>query len=434
MSRSQPNILLLFPDHHRWDWLGLYGRLPLGTPVADALAARGALFTDAICPSPLCAPSRACLAAGREYDRCGVSGNDVDLPSESPTIYRMLRDAGYHVAGCGKFDLHKASFIWGRRGANCLDAWGFCDGIDSEGKYDGVHSYARAPRGAKGPYMAYLESLRLAETHVQDFAARKSDQTFPTPLSDEAYSDNWIAANADALLARTPRGKPWFLQVNFTGPHPPWDITAGMAALYEGVKFPAPAGGNADDGLNHQAVRRNFAAMITNIDRLCGQILSGIEARGELDNTLVVFSSDHGEMLGDLGLWGKSRWYHPSIAVPMILAGPGVRAGAVHRGPATTLDLAATFLEAAGVAAPADMDSRSLWPLLRGQSPGRPHVYCGLGDWRMVYDGRHKLVVHGDGRRVLYDRLHDPCERTDLSAQASPALTGLSALMGDRAP
>ena len=103
---GRPNILFLFPDQHRFDWLGSAG-IPVPTPNLDALAGRGVRFTHAITPSPLCAPARACLAAGREYGSCGVADNAVDYPIDQTTFYTLLRDSGYHVIGCGKFDLAK---------------------------------------------------------------------------------------------------------------------------------------------------------------------------------------------------------------------------------------------------------------------------------------------------------------------------------------
>ncbi len=120
--------------------------------------------------SPLCAPSRACLAAGKEYDRCRVPGNNADYPLDQTTFYTLLRESGYHVSGCGKFDLHKKSPVWGLDGNGLLREWGFSDGIDNEGKGDAVMSGAVAP---KGPYMAYLHARGLAAAHVADFKRRK---------------------------------------------------------------------------------------------------------------------------------------------------------------------------------------------------------------------------------------------------------------------
>ena len=166
---DRPNLLVLLPDQHRFDFLGTQSTLPLRTPNLDALAREGVLFANTTTPSPLCAPARACLASGRDYRRCGVPDNDYDYPLEQPTYYAALRDAGYHVAGVGKFDLHKRTLDWGLDGSRLLEEWGFSAGIDNEGKLDAVRSGTDVP---KGPYMAYLHERGLAEVHVCDFRQR----------------------------------------------------------------------------------------------------------------------------------------------------------------------------------------------------------------------------------------------------------------------
>ncbi|MGH2354538.1 MAG: sulfatase family protein, partial [Chloroflexota bacterium] len=354
MARQERlNILFLFPDQHRPDWLGANAALPLRTPHLDRLAARGVRFTRAFTPSPLCAPARACLASGRDYARCGVPNNRADYPLDQPTYYAALRDAGYRVAGVGKFDLHKATLDWGLAGDRLLEAWGFTEGIDNEGKMDAITSGAESP---KGPYMAYLHGRGLAQAHVDDFRRRRDPPgshgahgTDPTPLPDEAYCDNWLAANGLRFLERFPADQPWHLVVNFTGPHNPWDVTETMWRAWQGVAFPPPVGNDQLDAATHHQVRRNYAAMLENIDRLVGRFLDAVEARGELDRTLVVYSSDHGEMLGDHNRWGKSTYYQPSAGVPLIAAGPGVREGVTSDALVSLHDLTATFLEHAGV-------------------------------------------------------------------------------------
>lgn len=404
------NFLFLFPDQQRADWLGGTPGLPLRTPNLDELRRRGTQFTRAICPSPLCAPSRACLATGREYERCGVRNNRNDLPAGTTTFYQRLRDAGYHVAGCGKFDLHKASYSWSVDGRHGLAEWGFTDGIDNEGKIDGVISGRDTPRG---PYMAFLEAQGLRDAHIEDIERRRREKmaTFPTPLPDFAYCDNWIGGNALTLLRRAPANQSWFLQVNFAGPHNPWDVTEDMARWYEGVAFPPPQNETALPRAEHNAVRANYAAMIENIDRWIGRLLAEVRQRGEADDTLVVFSSDHGEMLGDHGRWGKVVPFQPSLAVPLIVTGPGVRAGCTHDGPATLLDLAATFLDFAAAEPLPAADSRSLRSLLAGRNGNtRKHVFSALDEWRAVYDGRFKLIENFEGETWLFDLQADPNE------------------------
>ena len=120
MSDNRPNILFFFPDQFRYDWLGMHPDIPVRTPNLEKLGARGVRFTHAVTPSPLCAPARARLAAGKEYARCRVPQNDVDYPLDQVTVYTLLRQSGYHVLGCGKFDLNKGSQDWGLDGKTLL--------------------------------------------------------------------------------------------------------------------------------------------------------------------------------------------------------------------------------------------------------------------------------------------------------------------------
>ncbi|MGH9632724.1 MAG: sulfatase-like hydrolase/transferase, partial [Bryobacteraceae bacterium] len=150
-NQTPPNILFLFPDQLRFDWTGANKKLPVRTPHLDQLAARGVRFTNAVVASPLCAPSRACLAAGKEYDRCGVPSNGQDYPISQKTYYTLLRDSGYEVLGCGKLDLAKASHDWGVDGKKHLTEWGFSDGVNNAGKFDAIRNSYPEPQD---PYMA----------------------------------------------------------------------------------------------------------------------------------------------------------------------------------------------------------------------------------------------------------------------------------------
>ena len=390
-SDPRPNILLFFPDQWRHDWTSFTRGLAVRTPHIEALAGRGIRFTNAIVPSPLCAPSRACLASGREYPRCGVSGNRFDYPLDQPTMYQRLRDSGYHVMGCGKLDLHKKTLDWGLDGRRLLPEWGFSDGIDNAGKRDAIISGAVEP---KDPYMAALHGQGLARAHVDDFRARRDySATFPTPLPDHAYCDNWIGDNGLKLLDRAPRDKPWFVAVNFTGPHEPMDITRSMESECRGRPFPQPFDNKQFDTATHVAIRQNYTAMIENLDAWLGRYVDVLRTRRELDNTLIVFSSDHGEMLGDHNRWGKSVPWQPSIGVPLVIAGPGVKHGRTVSAPVTILDLTATFLDYGRAGRLPAQDSISMRPLLEGTSKRlRPHVLSGLGAWRTAFDGRYKRV------------------------------------------
>lgn len=422
---GKPNILFIFPDQLRFDWTGANQALPLRTPHLDALNARGTRFSNAICPSPLCAPCRAILATGREYPRSPVQNNHQNVPLDQPNLYTRLREHNYHVMGCGKLDLNKGDCIagkpaWGLDGQKNLQEWGFSAGLNNEGKMDGANS---GREKAQGPYLQFLEERGLRQAHVDDFARRSKLASFATPLPDDAYCDNWIGQNGLDLLAAAPADKSWFLQVNFTGPHNPWDITESMKKLYADSEFPQPAVAADDPPEALLEVRRNYAAMVENIDRWLGLYIEALRQRGELDNTLIVFSSDHGEMLGDHGRWGKSLPHQPSIGVPLTIAGPGVREAAAVDGPTTILDLVATFIETAGAQVLPAMDSRSLWPVLRGQvDVARDCVFSALDDWQLVFDGRYKLVDWpNEGRQECYDLELDPAEEFNIAEESENA-------------
>ena len=426
----RPNILLFFPDQHRFDWLGTNPQLPVRTPHLDKLAGRGVRFTRALTSSPLCAPARACLASGGAYARCGVSSNAVNYPLDQPTFYSMLRASGYWTTACGKLDLNKPDLNTGVDGKRFLKQWGFSDGINNLGKADAVRAGAVTPTD---PYMAYLHEKGLAAIYVEDMHKRNGryGATWPSPLPDDAYCDNWIARNGLELMRHFPQGKPWFLAVNFAGPHNPEDVTRDMWERWRDVKFPPP---NGTDGYSLEVnndIRRNYSAMVENIDRWVGVYLDELAKRGELENTLVVYSSDHGEMLGDHGLWGKMVPYQPSVGVPLIVAGPGVKQNMVSDALVSTMDLAATFLDYGGVERSPAMDSRSLRPLLEGETPQhRDWALSGLGSWRLAYNGRYKLI---DGFvPARHNLLETPYSHA--ASQAWPLLFNLQQDPGENTP
>ncbi len=450
VATGPPNILLVVPDQLRYDWTGLNPGIPVRTPNLNDLAARGVQFENCYCASPLCAPSRACLAAGVEYHRCGVPDNSLNYPLDQATYYSLLRDAGYHVMGCGKFDLHKPEPSWGVEGQHLLAEWGLSAGIDSAGKWDAIRWGMTEPCD---PYTAHLHSTGRVETHRDDFGRRREvgtfAATFPTPLPEESYCDNWIAAQGLRLLAAAPRDKPWHLAVNFAGPHEPVDVTNRMDGLYRGIDFPQPNRSREFTSAKHVEIRRNYAAMIENIDAWLGRFLAAAEERGDLENTLVVFTSDHGEMLGDHDLWMKRLPQQGSVGIPLVVAGPGVRLGATAPALVSLMDLAATFVDYAGATVPESMDSRSLRAVLDGSSDShRELLLSGLDPWRCVTDGRLKLIrgypggrlpggsdlpayPEGDARAqpLLYDIQEDPFENQNLAQRAPSDVARLTAAM-----
>lgn len=455
-----PNILLVFPDQWRGDWVGAISDLPLCTPNVDALLARGTGFARAWTPSPLCAPARSCLATGQAYGRAPVMDNFTATPLDRPTLYGKLREAGYQVASIGKSDLLKSGLGWGGDGRHMLDGedrmamLGFSHGADSAGKHDSVKA---ADRGLAEPYTAALRKAGMLELYVADMKKRSAvpdairtlaqsltalddppdayRNTAESVLPEALYLDNFIGQAALNQLSTFDTGQPWFAMVNFAGPHEPMDITMAMEERWRDVVFPTPDG--AANPTLHLDIRRRYAAMMEVIDGWLGRFVAHLEASGQAENTVVVFASDHGEMLGDRNLWQKQVPFEPSVHVPLILAGPGIAVRGIAGGaPANLLDLVPTFLHWAGAEPLPGADGHDLAAWLAEsescEGQGSRDAASGLGAWRAITDGRQKLVVGLDlsvpqgrlqlgrfdpaclERGALYDLDADPFEQTDL--------------------
>lgn len=414
--------------------------LPLKMPNIKNLMKNGVTFTNTISPSPLCAPARACLASGLRYHSCNVKGNHKNYPLHQKTYYSVLKEKGYSVGAVGKLDLHKPTLFWGLNGwLPELETLGFTHIIDNEGKWDAIRSVIMEtdkngkkkrikPKNfkPKGPYMKHLQEKDLLASHVEDFLTRfgkKNMNTKPTPLPEEAYCDNWIIKNALKLLDDFPRDKPWHLVVNFAGPHDPWDVTKRMKDGVEDFSFPAPVKGSENHAIEENKVRQNYAAMLENIDRNIGIVINKIKDRGELDNTIILYSSDHGEMLGDFKRYGKTRPERPSVKIPLVISGPTIKKGFVNKSLVELQDLTATILDYAETEMHEARESETLRGILEGNEKFHRHFQVsaldlselGINEWKMISNGKFKIVVENNQNYRLFDLEKDPWELHDLS-------------------
>lgn len=399
--------------------------MPVRTPHIDALAQRGTRYPNCRSNSPLCIPMRACLTLGVRYERSGCPDNSCELDSSLPTIFQAFRKAGYHVLSSGKADVHGHTRFYDNSGWHeRMGELGFTDAIDQRGKLNS----ARPPDDKAGPYVDYLRQAGQMQAHREDYQRRKActlpyNDTWATPLSREDYTDDYCGRSALELLDRTPVGEPWMLWVNFPGPHDPWDPPEELRSRFDGVDFPAPVCNDSEH--DHQQIRRNYAAMISGIDDWVGRIVATLEKRGELENTLIIFSSDHGEVLGDHNRWLKSHWHEGSVRVPLILAGPGVAEGQLDERLVEGIDIGATMLEAAGISPIPGMDAQSIlgqprtWQHSALTTQSSPE-----NGWEMAFDGRWKYVRMVDGEK-LFDLQEDPDETTDVAAQHPDELSRL---------
>jgi arylsulfatase len=413
---DRPNVVLLFPDQWRWDWTP--DRIPgLRMPTFDLWSSAGARVESAFVPSPLCAPSRACLASGKEYDLAGVPDNfSNDYPVNQTTFYTILaEEAGYYTLTSGKDDLTKATGP-GKDGSFHASELGWQGYARCEGKEDVVNK--GVPSDPYGIYCAaHNTTVDGKSTSYWDIFADDDPHCCTggsgTPggyvcgkssyMPQDGYEDNYVARNAAQLIASAPAGTPYFIHVSFPGPHPPFVVTGPMMNSTQGRTYPLAVNNRLMNETDQTTVRRDYAAEIENLDGLFASIIEAALARGGSDpqNTLFIFASDHGEMLGDNDDWGKEMPWQGSASVPLLFAPSspalgaalGIAANASVVGlPVSTLDIAGTILDVAGAKPAANMTTVSLRPLLGPQPPDpqayRPFVSSGLLTWRMVVQQR----------------------------------------------
>lgn len=437
MSRpdTPPNILFLMDDQHRFDYLGYAGADWVRTPNLDRLAARGMRFNTCTVNSPICAPARISLATGLMAHRVAPLDNASFLSHTQTTYYQRLRDAGYRVGCVGKLDLGKPDGYNGRYGDRPLAySWGFTHPEECEGKMHAARS-----DDPQGPYGFFLQERGLRQAFCDDYNQRmhsasradaiasrwvetgSGDSVLPT----DAFEDWYIGQRAVQWIETVPDDFPWHYFVSFVGPHDPFDPPTEYAERYRSAPvsdaLPYAPSGRPDwiqqrsaprDADNTAMVRRQYCALIELIDEQIGQILAALERRGMAENTIVIFASDHGEMLGDHGMYQKGCAYEPSLRVPLLVAGPGVQAGATSDALVELSDLNPTICELAGLPPQAHIDARSVGPLLRGEaSQHRQATVTSMRNFRAIRTATHKFIESYNDRNELYDLQADPHEQ-----------------------
>jgi len=415
------NVLILMSDEHTRSVRGAYGNRLAHTPALDALSGRGQRFENAYTPWPICIPARASFATGSAVfeHRCWSSAEPYYGQQQS--WMHRLRARGHTVTSIGKLHYRAAT-----------DDCGFSESLLPMYLANNGRGW---PQGLqRKPLCDFPDAVELATV----LGPGETDYT--------RYDRDITAAAVDWLQRRAAHdsGKPWVLFVSFICPHFPLSAPQRFFDLYRGVELPRPYDRDAGTRLSHpvlDAMRlfwdyadyfdekserlglQNYYGLCSFLDDNVAQVLAALQASGQADNTQIVYTSDHGDMIGNHGIWAKSYMYEDSVGIPMTLTGPGIEPG-VNPTPVSLIDLASTIELAVGatpVAAERDWQGRPLQEFVARPQSERPLLSeyhdggspCGF---YMLRRGRWKLVYFAEGNPpLLFDIERDPREMTNLA-------------------
>ncbi len=444
MSAPRQNILFIFTDQMRADCMGCAGHPVVKTPHIDRLAAEGILFEQTYTTSPICVPARTSLVTERYPHQNGVPGNGWTVWPEAPSYLRQLRDTGYHTANWGKLHFASRDDIDHFATVPLYQALGLQEPHECGGKF------AQA-RLKDNPYLRHLRDKGLYENFVCNLQSRVDRSVAkgghcttpfghgPSVLEEVDHIDAWIMDHANAWL-RDNAQAPFYFQVGPEGPHDPYDPPERWAALYDGMDMPpvidaVPPGETnqtrrAREHLSPEVIaenQRQYYGNISLIDDRVGRLMDTLREKGLLENTWVIFSSDHGDHMGDFGLFMKVTFYDCSARIPLVIRPPdclsGAPRGEVSSALVSLIDLATTMTDIAGAEPTPGGQGRSLLPMLSGRQPLAEHRDClfsEIGPRRMILTREWKLVVNIESGEVirLTHRIDDPEELRNLKDDA----------------
>ncbi len=447
MSDKPPNILWICTDQQRFDTLGCYGNQFVHTPNLDKLASEGVLFQHAYCQSPVCTPSRASFLTGRypRTTRCRQNGQAI--PPDEVLVTKLLQEAGYICGLAGKLHL-----------APCNPS--VCKGTEQriDDGYDQFFwSHDPADAWSTHDYIQWIKDKGL-NRDSKPFSDSKYVRTIP---SEEHSQTTWSVERAMTFISNASRFKqPWLFSVNMFDPHHAFDPPIAALERYRNILNDIPLPNYVEGELDnkpiwqqidhggayggksgypfqdmcdddHRWVTTAYWAMIDVIDTQVGRIIKFLDEIEQRENTIIIFTSDHGEMLGDHGIYLKGPYfYEPAIRVPLIISGPNMLDnGGRSKAFVELVDLAPTLMEAANLEPFHGMQGQSILPMLSGEKSLDSHrddVYCeyynAMGWHReptanatMVRNNRYKIVAaHGTESGELYDLETDPKETHNL--------------------
>jgi choline-sulfatase len=430
---DRPNILLIMSDQHRGDSLGCAGHPMVRTPNLDRLAGQGAYFPNAFSPMPVCVPARYSVITGCVPVAWGIRANGGIIPDSVPTLPAILREHGYHSALMGKAHYSGPKDECERRGIPRFRwNYGFDEILFAEEGRQYLHG---------DDYEAYLKQMGWHGWQRAHGIGNNDVRTAPSPLPKEHYQTVWATDESIRWLREHDRSQPFFLMTSYVKPHAPYDPPEPYDRMYNPLHAPRPIGGPEDlknlspayelerkaYGWNtlpdeaHLRARAYYYGNITLIDDEVGRLLATLDELGLADNTIVAFVSDHGDLLGDHGLYFKGLFFRESWHIPFLLKAPGQLEGRGRVDRLTSLqDLMPTLLSLCGLPIPQGVHGEDLTrdlqagpEILFGSYQPHPRaLHC-------ARTARWQYVFHeAGGFEELYDIQADPDERRNLADQA----------------
>ncbi len=439
---NQPNVLLIMTDQQRPDTLGFRGQTPCKTPNIDQIAAQGVSFDNSITPCPLCLPSRASLFTGLYPTQNDMMSNQTGY-LRSCEMLDHFRANGYQINYAGKWHMGEgniADFTDCHAGDSTAEYSKWC--LD-QGLEDGWMFNDPITRTTRSP------SMSIPKVHCQNLPVEKTNEAYVTDFAID-------------MIRTRDKDAPFFQVCSFNGPHPPFMIPEPYFSMYNPADVPAPenfgpqAGEHQahtnsyyrdlfhDHGSNFDDWRASYAVywgFVTMIDDFVGQILKVLQDQHLMENTIIVFTSDHGENLGAHGLWQKMVAFDESINVPLIFRVPGTLEVSRNATPASLVDVVPTLAALCGLQVKPEWPGRNIWESDAAQTD-RPAQFAmqrpigdwmNVSDWRMIKADGYKYVWHRGMEDEFFDLHADTSEANNLAKSTThqEKIKALQAELGD---
>lgn len=436
--REKPNLLFIWTDEQRHDTLAISGNSRFRMPALNRLASESIVFRRNYVTQPVCTPSRGSILTGLYPHQHKSVSNNIPISRDTKTQPELLNDSAYRSGYFGKWHL----------GDEVFAQHGFEEWVSIEDVYS-AHFGKNRNSAERSSYHAYL----LSQGHKPDNAEEnKFSRQFAVRLPIHDCKPAFLARHASRFITEN-RNDPWLLHVNFLEPHMPFH--GPLNDLHSEEEAPVPAN-YPGDAVDHepelyrksrqrylengfeghdlktragwQRLNRNYAGLCSQVDDALSRILWTLEASGQSDNTVVVFTSDHGEMMGSHTLVGKSVFYEEATRVPLLIRAPFLhRRQIVVDRPTSSIDIVPTVLDLLGAKPAAELPGQSLVPFLEGKPLREDHVFS---EWYTPDNGPagrcvispegEKLVLFDKDHNMFFDTRRDPLELSNLYYKDQP--------------